>query len=276
MKTLNSNIIARKNELAGSSSWLLLVVFTITGIKTINYDAEVTAFTVGADLTGEDSFATGKIIAVQDSGSTGTLTLWNVKGTFINNETITDSEGGEADANGSQSDNDLVYRWARNRADVSFESNTYTKKNIDLGVVTVGLEPSSETVALGVGNDDETFDRYVDSCEGLEGSDVNLKIVNSAHLTVGEVEEEDYKVLLASRPPGGGRIAFSLGQNENSKEEFPRRKYQRSPCGSRFKDSNFCQYASSDTSCEILISDCIAKSNEEHFGAFPAIPGGYF
>jgi len=55
------------------------------------YDAQTANFNVGATLTGGTSTATAIIVADTDSGTTGTLDLVYVKGTFQNNETITDN-----------------------------------------------------------------------------------------------------------------------------------------------------------------------------------------
>lgn len=66
------------------------------------YDTQTANFTVGEIVTGQTSGAKGRITADSDSGSTGTLTLQDVEGTFIDNEIITDPEGGSATANGTQ------------------------------------------------------------------------------------------------------------------------------------------------------------------------------
>ena len=67
------------------------------------YDVQTGQFTVGNILTGGTSGATGRIIADSDAGSTGTLTLQDVSGTFTDNEIITDGTTGSATANGTQS-----------------------------------------------------------------------------------------------------------------------------------------------------------------------------
>ena len=67
---------------------------------TLDYDAQTANFTVGSILTGATSEATARIIADTDSGTTGTLTLRDIVGTFQNNETITDAGGGSATADG--------------------------------------------------------------------------------------------------------------------------------------------------------------------------------
>ena len=67
----------------------------------INYDAEVAPFTVGETLTGGTSGATGTIVEVVDYGSTGTIRMTSVSGTFQDDEQITDSSTGDATANGT-------------------------------------------------------------------------------------------------------------------------------------------------------------------------------
>ena len=60
-------------------------------------------FTLGATLTGATSGVTARILADVDAGATGTLTLRDIDGEFIDDETITDSSGGAAIANGTLS-----------------------------------------------------------------------------------------------------------------------------------------------------------------------------
>ena len=68
----------------------------------LNYDTQTANFTAGAILTGASSGATARIQADSDSGTTGTLTLTDIKGEFIDNEIITDDNGtpGSATVNG--------------------------------------------------------------------------------------------------------------------------------------------------------------------------------
>ena len=68
--------------------------------KTINYDAQSANFTVGDIVTGGTSGATAVILEDNDGGTTGTLTLGSISGTFQDNETITDPSGGSATSDG--------------------------------------------------------------------------------------------------------------------------------------------------------------------------------
>jgi hypothetical protein len=68
---------------------------------TLAYDSQTANFTAGDVLTGSTSGATARITDDTDAGSTGTLTLQDVVGTFVDNEIITSSSGGSALANGA-------------------------------------------------------------------------------------------------------------------------------------------------------------------------------
>jgi hypothetical protein len=65
------------------------------------YDAQSANFTVGEILTGGTSGAKALIVEDTDAGTTGTLNLIIISGTFQDDETITDSAGGSATANGT-------------------------------------------------------------------------------------------------------------------------------------------------------------------------------
>lgn len=72
-------------------------------VRRLNYDAETVGFIAGRTLTGGTSGAKARIDEVIDNGTTGTLLLSSVVGTFQDNEIITDSGTGSATANGTVS-----------------------------------------------------------------------------------------------------------------------------------------------------------------------------
>lgn len=73
--------------------------------STLAYDTQTANFSKGAILTGATSGATARIQDDSDGGATGTLTLIDIKGEFIDNEIITDDNGspGSATVNGTLS-----------------------------------------------------------------------------------------------------------------------------------------------------------------------------
>lgn len=72
--------------------------------KTLAYDGQTGDFTAGLLVTGGTSGATGYIHQDTDAGATGTLLLTDVRGTFVDNEAITDSSTGAAVVNGTAAD----------------------------------------------------------------------------------------------------------------------------------------------------------------------------
>lgn len=69
------------------------------GYGTLSYTAQSANYTAGLVITGGTSGATAVIVSDSDAGSTGTLTITNIVGTFVNGETVTDSGTGSATAN---------------------------------------------------------------------------------------------------------------------------------------------------------------------------------
>lgn len=88
---------------SGATSTLTQRQFSITQSTaegTLDYDAQTGNFTAGLVVTGGTSSATALLESDSDAGTTGTLTLSNISGTFQNNETITDSSTGSATVDG--------------------------------------------------------------------------------------------------------------------------------------------------------------------------------
>lgn len=69
--------------------------------RTLAYDGQTGNFATGLVVTGGISGATATILEDSDGGGAGTLTLGDISGTFVDNETITDSATGSATVNGT-------------------------------------------------------------------------------------------------------------------------------------------------------------------------------
>jgi Ca2+-binding RTX toxin-like protein len=70
----------------------------VSKAREISYTDQTANFTSGSLLTGVDSGATAIILTGDDNGTIGTLTLYHIKGTFLDGEIITGG-GGSATAN---------------------------------------------------------------------------------------------------------------------------------------------------------------------------------
>jgi hypothetical protein len=68
-------------------------------LDTLPSDTQSSNFTAGLVLTGATSGATAVIVSDVDAGTTGTLTLSQIQGIFLDNEVITDTSTGSATVN---------------------------------------------------------------------------------------------------------------------------------------------------------------------------------
>lgn len=72
-----------------------------SGSISLGYDGGSAVFAVGLTVTGTTSGATGTVLNIGAAQASGTLVLTDVRGTFVDNEVITDSSTGAAVVNGS-------------------------------------------------------------------------------------------------------------------------------------------------------------------------------
>lgn len=68
---------------------------------TLLFNLQTDNFTAGATLSAATSGATARIMAVTQAAGSGTLTLGDISGTFVNGEVLTDDDGGAARADGT-------------------------------------------------------------------------------------------------------------------------------------------------------------------------------
>lgn len=91
--------------------------------STLNYDTQTANFTVGDILTGGTSGATARIQDDSDSGATGTLTLIDIVGVFLDNEVITGALGGSALVNGTITDQNAALAGSTTSIQAAVESD---------------------------------------------------------------------------------------------------------------------------------------------------------
>lgn len=120
---LNADVIARQRNAAAVASYGLQVTAYRPG-STLAYDTQTVNFTAGNIVTGQTSGATARIQADSDSGATGTLTLIDISGEFIDNELITDTSGGSATVNGTLSHQNVALKGAVATPGTTYEDDT--------------------------------------------------------------------------------------------------------------------------------------------------------
>ena len=277
-RTITATQIAAKNAISGTDPWMLLVQIDITGIKTLPYDGQTVNFNLGTTITGDDSGATARIIGDADGGATGTLTLYNIHGTFQDDETIRDNGAtpGVAVVNGTISASNVTYRYAGDLDNVTWDGETWTKRAMQLDVTKQSGEGVDQGCSLRIGRTDFTdaFTLYLHKCQGLRGEAVTIRHVYGGGLAEAAVVTESY--IISEHTPSDAMAELTLVTAEALFQAFPSRSYNNSRCEFQFPDADTCQYGGADTTCDRTLVACVAKSNESNFGGFPGIPGEEF
>ena len=114
-----------------------------TGEYYLLYDAETVGFTtIGQIVTGGTSGAKAELVAVTDWGTTGRLTLRDVRGTFQDNETITGSSEGSATINGTVGD--------------TYGTYSAVSVQLTIGLVCTGGTSTAKRILRGIQSDGAT------------------------------------------------------------------------------------------------------------------------
>lgn len=117
---LEAKVIGRARN-NGNTAHYHFVAAGQRSASTLAYDAQSANFTLAQTVTGTTSGATARIIADSDSGATGTLSLHDIVGAFLDNEIITDGAGGSATANGTLSHGSCAIQAAQTAVGTPYE-----------------------------------------------------------------------------------------------------------------------------------------------------------
>jgi len=283
-RSLTANQIEHKNYISEIEPWILLVEIVISHIRTLDYDGQTQNFTVGALVVGQTSGAVARIIADSDSGSAGTLTLYDVRGEFEDDETIKDNvpvsgSYGEAVVDGTLTDpGDTTYRYAAALENITWDGETWIRRAMEPDTVEYSGEGKLHSMNISIEALDfsDAFTDYIYRCRGLKaGEAVTIRYVHEAHLADAAAIEEEY--VIAETAVGDGEfIELSLVVPERVFGLFPKDVYDQVYCRYKFVDGDTCQYGGSDTTCGRLLANCLEKDNVINFGGFPGIPGQEF
>jgi len=278
-RTITATQTAAKNAISGTDPWLVLVQIDITGIKTIPYDGQTADFNLGRTLTGDDSGAEARIIDDTDGGSTGTLTVYNIRGAFQNNETIRDNgaTAGVAVVNTTAVGTTTVtYRYARDLDVVTWDGSTWSPRAIEIDVAKQSGEGVDQGCTLRLARTDFTdpLTLYLHKCQGLRGEAVTIRHVYGGDLAEAAVITEEY--IIAEHSPADAMAELTLVTPEAMFQAFPKRSYNNSRCEFQYKSTATCQSTSTAATCDRTLTACIEKDNVINFGGFPGIPGEEF
>lgn len=283
-RSLSSAEIVGKNRIADTKSWTLLAEISVTGKKLLAYDGSTANFHIGSRITGADSGAQARILddTASAGGTAGTLTLYDVRGVFDDNETITDnwSTIGSGLVNGAIASTDYTYRYARSLEPVTWSTvgaTTWARRAMDLEIIGQSGQGGEGEVILRIDQTNSTDGLTLDlhRCNGLRGETVTIRYIRSDNATANAAITEEYVIADHAGAPQSMN-EWTLITEEAVFQGFPRRTYHQMRCDYVYKSTETCQNTSSHTTCGRTLPDCVARGNEINFGGFPGIPGEEF
>jgi hypothetical protein len=173
---LEAKVIGRQRNGVNVGFYHLAIAAERPGAA-LAYEAQTGNFTVGNVVTGATSGASARITADTDGGATGTLTLQDITGTFVDNEIITDGAGGSATVNGSISSPNVKIKSAATLA-YDGQSSNFTNGDTITGATsgaTAKLVSQSDGGATGTLTLNDIHGAFVDNenlSNGVTGNGV--------------------------------------------------------------------------------------------------------
>ena len=124
--------------------------------RSIDFDAQTQNFSLNQVVTGQTSGATGYVLNQTDNGTTGTLNLRSISGTFQDNELVTGATDGSATVNGTLNftystlftELDVVGMFRNDNDPITYQANSYFKLD-RLAIADQYIGPPSGFVTAG-------------------------------------------------------------------------------------------------------------------------------
>jgi len=169
--------------------------------------------------------------------------------------------------------NDTVLYFCKNNEDVVFQGRTYNAINFEIEPTKATSKGEIPTVTLRVSNVTRILQAYLEEYNGGVGSQVTVRVVNTAYL------DEDYSELemtfdVISAEADAYWITFTLGAPNPLLRRFPPDRYIADYCRWEFKSAE-CGYTGPATTCNKTLENCRRLGNSKRFGGFPGLTGGY-
>lgn len=288
-KSLSTAQIVIKNKISDTAAWILLAQIDVAGKYKLAYDACTANFHLGSKVVGADSGAEARIIADSASAgaTSGTLTLYDIRGEFNDNEIITDnwSTIGSGVVDGSASATAYSYKYAKDLSVITWGTNasvaptTWSPRAMEVEVMKDSGQGADRECIFRIDNvsSGDTFIDDLHVCRGFRGETATLRYVYSGNSTSEPVIKEIF--VIAEHSMSQPYAEFTLIPDEAQFQRFPRRTYDQNKCPFSFQSTVDCQHTATvttHTTCGKTFTNCIERDNAVHFGGFPGIIGQEF
>ncbi|MCE5334215.1 MAG: hypothetical protein LLG06_06465 [Desulfobacteraceae bacterium] len=162
--------------------------------------------------------------------------------------------------------------WARNTADIVWRGNTYVRSWFDLGLIAGSSDASLPSLVVSISNIGGMVEHEVVRRNSFRGVDMNLYIVDSNCLYENTpLYQMVFQVLKPTCRTKS--VEFKLGIENPILMSFPSWKTHGAICQYTEFGGYLCRYVGLYTECDRSVSNCIARSNVERFGAQLGIMG---
>lgn len=160
-------------------------------------------------------------------------------------------------------------RICRNTEDVVWNGNLYQAFPFSIGDISENTDGSDPNVPLSVDNVSQALQYIVEEANGANGTEVILRVVNTAAMenTAPELEEH---FVVNKTDVNQQKINFSLGTEYSSRTRRPPQRYMKNNCPFKYKGPR-CGCTSSLASCNHTLTDCRLRNNSVRYGGFQGI-----
>ena len=169
-----------------------------------------------------------------------------------------------------QRDSTNTSRYCLGEEDVTFNSLSYTAKEINIEDQVEDLAGTLHDVGIEIGDSAGTGVAYWANGK-YKNQRFTLRLVNNAHLGT-PTDEIVWRGIIKSGFPTEGKFTFAVGGYDLRRAYIPRDRMRALSCRWRFK-SNECTYAGGETVCDHSPDTCEnTMSNLASIGCAPGLP----
>lgn len=164
-------------------------------------------------------------------------------------------------------DSSNVSRYCRERADVTFNGNTYTRKEIKFEPPSSDSQGTFHDFAVQIGDADRTEKAYLLNSK-YRDQPMAVRLVNLEDLSNSD-DQLLYRAKIKSASTDETKAILRCGPHNLHKATVPYIILIALRCRFRFKGWR-CQYAGAETSCDLRFETCRdTMSNQDRFGGTP-------
>jgi len=173
-----------------------------------------------------------------------------------------------------QSDPVETVRICLNDTSVTWAGYTWSPAIFSLSGLSETKDAEIPSVTLTFTDINRVMTPFIDETNGGVGAKIVIYVISSKYLlaypasAVPELEER--MEIIGCSIDGNNRITFKLGAENLLNRRCPKNRYLKNHCRFKFK-STLCGYSGSDSTCDLTLAACRAKTNQARFGGFPGV-----